>query len=88
MWVKPNEAFCGDTGAEWRPPKSGVTIHRQPRSTFCDTIFFRKLLFSWIEFDDFSFHFQETYNSWFGERYGDDPLTHLDFNPDLWMEAR
>ena len=22
------------------------------------------------------------------ERYGDDPSTHQDFNPDLWMEAR
>jgi hypothetical protein len=22
------------------------------------------------------------------ERYGDDPSTHLDFNPDLWMEVR
>ena len=33
------------------------------------------------------FNFQETYNSRLRERYKDDPLTHLYFNPDLWMEA-
>ena len=31
---------------------------------------------------------QETYNSRLRERYGDDPSTHPDFDPDLWMEAR
>jgi hypothetical protein len=51
------------------------------------TIFFRKLLFSWIEFDGFFFNFQETYNSQLREIYRDDFLTHPDFNPDLWMEA-
>jgi 3-deoxy-D-manno-octulosonic-acid transferase len=52
------------------------------------TIFFCKLLFTWIKFDDFSFfYFQETYNSRLRERYGNDPSTHLDFNPNLWMEA-
>jgi hypothetical protein len=35
----------------------------------------------------FIFYFQETYNSWLGERYGDDPLIHLEFDPDLWMEV-
>jgi len=30
---------------------------------------------------------QETYNSRLRERYGDDPSTHLDFDPDLWMEV-
>jgi len=30
---------------------------------------------------------QETYNSRLRERYGDDPLTHSDFDPDLWMEV-
>ena len=30
---------------------------------------------------------QETYNSRLRERYGDDPSTHPDFNPDLWMEV-
>jgi len=31
---------------------------------------------------------QETYNSRLRERYGDDPLTQPDFDPDLWMEVR
>ena len=31
---------------------------------------------------------QETYNSRLRERYGDDPSTHPDFDPDLWMEVR
>jgi hypothetical protein len=51
------------------------------------TIFFRKLLFSWIEFDDIFFNFQETYNNRLKKRYGDDPSTHLGFNPNLWMEV-
>jgi hypothetical protein len=33
------------------------------------------------------FYFQETYNNWLRERYGDDILTHLEFDPDLWMEV-
>jgi hypothetical protein len=33
------------------------------------------------------FYFQETYNSRLRERYGDDPLTHPEFDPDLWMEV-
>ena len=33
------------------------------------------------------FYFQETYNNRLRERYGDDPLTHLEFDPDLWMEV-
>jgi len=40
-----------------------------------------------LEFDDF-FYFQETYNIWLKKRYEDDPLTHLDFNLDLWLEAK
>jgi hypothetical protein len=35
----------------------------------------------------FYFYFQETYNSQLRERYGDDPLTHPEFYPDLWMEV-
>jgi len=51
------------------------------------TILFRKLLFflNWIWW--FLFHFQETYNSRLRERYGDDPSTHPNFDPDLWMEV-
>jgi hypothetical protein len=33
------------------------------------------------------FYFQETYNSWLKERYGDDPSTHPNFDPDLWMKV-
>jgi hypothetical protein len=42
-----------------------------------------------IEYDDyfFFFNFQETYNNRLRERYGDDILTHPEFNPDLWMEV-
>ena len=35
----------------------------------------------------FYFYFQETYNNRLRERYGDDPSTHPEFDPDLWMEA-
>ena len=42
----------------------------------CSTILFCKLLFYWIEYDDYSFYFQETYNSRSRERYGD-----------LWMKV-
>jgi len=35
----------------------------------------------------FFFYFQDTYNSRLRERYGDDPLTHPEFDPDLWMEV-
>jgi len=30
----------------------------------------------WIEYNDYFFYFQETYNNWLRERYGDDILTH------------
>ena len=50
-------------------------------------ILFCKLLFSWIEYDDFKKKFQETYNSRLRERYGDNPSTHPNFDPDLWMEV-
>jgi hypothetical protein len=33
------------------------------------------------------FYFQETYNNRLKERYGDDILTHPEFDPDLWMEV-
>jgi hypothetical protein len=34
------------------------------------------------------FNFQETYNNRLKERYGDDILTHPEFDLDLWMEVR
>jgi hypothetical protein len=41
-----------------------------------------------IEYDDyFFFYFQETYNNRLRERYGDDTLTHPEFDPDLLMEV-
>jgi hypothetical protein len=49
--------------------------------------FFHKLWFSWIEFDDFSFYFQETYNNKLMEIDWDDPSTHPDFDSDLCMKA-
>jgi len=33
------------------------------------------------------FYFQETYNNRLRERYGDDTLTHSEFDSDLWMEV-
>ena len=35
----------------------------------------------------FLFYFQETYNNRLRERYGDDILTHPEFDPDLWMKV-
>ena len=35
----------------------------------------------------FYYYFQETYNNRLRETYGDDPSTHPEFDPDLWMEA-
>jgi hypothetical protein len=54
---------------------------------FVQLFYFVSYYFYWIEYDDFLFYFQEIYNSWLRERYGDDPSTHLDFDLDLWMEV-
>ena len=54
---------------------------------FVQPFYFVSYYFSWIEYDDFFFHFHETYNSRLRERYADDPWTHPDFNLDLWMEV-
>jgi hypothetical protein len=35
-----------------------------------------------------TFFFQKTYNTWLHERYMDFPLTHLELDPDLWLEAK
>jgi hypothetical protein len=50
-------------------------------------MFVQPFYFYWIEYDDYFFHFQETYNSRFRERYGDDPSTYPNFDPDLWMKV-
>jgi len=54
---------------------------------FVQPFYFVSYYFYWIEYDDYFFHFQETYNSRLRERYGDDPSTHPDFDPNLWMEV-
>jgi len=50
---------------------------------FVQPLYFVSYYFYWIEYDDFFFYFEETYNSRLRERYGDDPSTHMD----LWMEV-
>jgi len=54
---------------------------------FVQPFYFVSYYFYWIEYDDYFFYFQETYNSRLRERYGDDPLTLPKFDPDLWMEV-
>jgi len=54
---------------------------------FVQPFYFVSYYFYWIEYDDYFFHFQETYNSRLRERYGDDPSTYLDLDPELWMEV-
>ena len=54
---------------------------------FVQQFYFVSYYFYWIEYDDFFFYFQETYNSRLREKYGDDPSIHLDLDPDLWMEV-
>jgi len=54
---------------------------------FVQPFYFVSYYFSWIEYDYFFFHFQETYNSWLREKYEDDPSTHPNFDLDLWMEV-
>jgi hypothetical protein len=48
-------------------------------------IFF--LSYYFLEFDEFIFSFQDTYNNQFKEIYGNDPSTYPDIDPDLWLEA-
>ena len=56
----------------------------------CGTLVFNHFFLSYyfLEFNDFIFYFQETYNSQLKKRYGDDHSTHLDFDPNLWLETR
>jgi hypothetical protein len=41
------------------------------------------LSYNFLQFDEFIFSFQDAYKSRLKERYDDDPLTHLNLNPDL-----
>jgi hypothetical protein len=45
------------------------------------------LSYYFLEFDQFIFSLQETYNNWLKERYRDDPSTYLDIDSDLWLEV-
>jgi hypothetical protein len=45
------------------------------------------LSYYFLEFDEFIFSFQDTYNSRLKERYEEDSLTHPDLDLDLWLEA-
>jgi len=55
---------------------------------FVQSFYFVNYYVYWIEYDDYLFYFQETYNNQLRERYEDDMLTHPEFDPDLWMEVR
>jgi len=56
---------------------------------FVQSFYFVSYYVYCIEYDDyFLFYFQETYNNRLRERYGDDTLTHPEFDPDLWMEVK
>jgi len=54
---------------------------------FVQPFYFVSYYFYWIEYDDYFFYFQEIYNSRLRERYGNNPLTLLELDPDLWMEV-
>jgi hypothetical protein len=45
------------------------------------------LSYYFLEFDEFIFSFQDTYNSRLKEKYENEPLTHPDLDPDLWLEV-
>jgi hypothetical protein len=77
---------CGVKTAK-RERNSSLTTVLNTSWYVCSTILFCKLLFllNWIWW--LLFYFDETYNNRLRERYEDDPLTHLEFDPDLWMEV-
>jgi hypothetical protein len=89
-WAEPNGVLCRNTRAEWRLPKRGVIVRRQPRSTLCG-MFVKP--FSCVSYYFFELNLmilvfisrRHIIAGW--ERYGNDPSTHLDFNLDLWMEV-
>jgi hypothetical protein len=91
MSTTSNGAVCWNARTESRPPKRSTIVRWQPRLILCgmfvQPFYFVSYYFYWIEYDNFFFHFQETYNSRLRERYEDDPLTQPDFDLDLWMEV-
>jgi hypothetical protein len=54
---------------------------------FVHSFYFVSYYFLELHLMIFLKNFQETYNSRLRERYGDNPSTHPDFDPDLWMEV-
>jgi len=74
-----------------RPPKRGASVRGQPcsalRGMFVQSFYFVSYYFLELNMMIFLKKIQETYNSRLRERYGDDPSTHPDFDPDLWMEV-
>jgi len=54
---------------------------------FVQSFYFVSYYFLELNMMIFKKKIQETYNSRLRERYGDDPLTHLNFDSDLWMEV-
>jgi len=91
MWTESNGAVCRDACAESRPPKRGAAVCEQPCSALCGmfihSFYFISYYFLELHMMIFLKKFQETYNSRLRERYGDNPSTHPDFDPDLWMEV-
>jgi len=79
--------MCG-----FKTAKMGAVVRGQSYSTlhgmFVHSFYFASYYF--LELHLMIFYrrnFQETYNSRLRERYEDNPSTHPDFDPDLWMEA-
>jgi hypothetical protein len=54
---------------------------------FVQSFYFVSYYFLEMNMMIFKKKIQETYNNRLRERYGDDPSTHPDFDPDLWMEV-
>ena len=80
------------TGNRNRPIHGSVTTHTGSSVlniswVFVQPFYFVSYYVYWIEYDDYFFYFQETYNNRLRERYEDDPLTHPEFDVDLWMEV-
>jgi hypothetical protein len=88
-WTKSNRAFYGNACAKWWPLKTMRQFVDNWTQHFVVRLFSTIFLLSYyfLEFNDFIFYFQETYNNCLKERYREDPSTHPDFNPDLWLEA-
>jgi len=91
MQVMPNRAFYWNACVKWWLPKRGCSSSWIAEfSTLWYVSFqpFILLSYNFIQFDEFIFSFYDIYNTCLKEKYGDNPLTHPNLNPDLWLEAR